>query len=68
MQFCRHVADFVEEQCSAVGLFEASAAQRLCTGERAFFVAEQLRFEQFSRDRSGIECDKRLVSTWAVAV
>ena len=45
-----HVADLIEKQRSAIGLFEAAATQRVGTGERAALVAEQLGFQQFSRN------------------
>ena len=44
----RHVADLVEEQCSAIGLFEAAAGSVLRAGEGALFVAEELRFDEVS--------------------
>jgi hypothetical protein len=46
-----HVADLVEEQSAAVGLFEATHVAFLGTGERPRFVAEQLAFQQFGRNR-----------------
>jgi len=42
----RHVADLVEEQGSAVGLFESSDPLAISAGERSFLVAEQFAFEQ----------------------
>jgi hypothetical protein len=59
LQRRRHVADLVEEQRAAVGLFEAAAAQRVGAGERALLVAEQLRFEQLLRNRRGVQRDER---------
>jgi hypothetical protein len=46
LELRRHVADFVEEQRPAVRLLEASPAKRVCTGERAFLVAEQFGFSR----------------------
>ena len=46
LQRGRHVADFVEEQGSAVGLFKAANAARIRACKRAFLVAEQLGLEK----------------------
>jgi hypothetical protein len=59
LQVERHVADLVEEERSAVGLLEATAACRLRAGEGAALVAEQLRLEQVLRDRRGVDGDER---------
>ena len=45
LQRRRHVADFIEEQRAAVGLFEASATQGIGAGERPLLVAEELRLQ-----------------------
>jgi hypothetical protein len=60
LQRRRHVADFVEEQRAAIGLFEAAAPQLVRACERALLVAEQLGFEQLGRDRRCVECDEWL--------
>src|SRR4249919_2494918 len=54
-----HVADFVEEQGAAIGLFEAAHVALLGTGEGARLVAEQLAFEQLGGNRGGVERDER---------
>ena len=46
LQLDRNFADFVEEDRAAMGQFEAADALRDGAGEGAFFVAEQLTFEQ----------------------
>ena len=53
-----HVADFVEEQRAAVGLLEAADALLVGAGERALFVAEQLRFEQVLLQRRAVHLDE----------
>ena len=60
LQRQRHVADLVEEQRAAVGLFETADVALLRAGERAGFVAEQFAFEQFGGNRGGVERDERL--------
>ncbi|MNF85416.1 hypothetical protein D3C84_678090 [compost metagenome] len=64
----RHVADFVEEQGTAVGLLEAPAALVGGAGEGAFFVAEQLGFHQVFGDRRHVQRDERRGGPRAVAV
>jgi hypothetical protein len=54
-----HLADLVEEQGAAVGRLEqpgVAAAAR--AGERAFLVAEQLRFQQRLGDRAAVHRDE----------
>ena len=55
-----HLADLVEHQRAAVGVFELADARRRGAGERAFFVAEQLAFEQVVGQRRAIHFDERL--------
>ena len=55
----RHLADLVEEQHAAVGLFDASGLGRHGAGERAALVAEQLRFEQLIGQRRAVDGDER---------
>ena len=56
----RHVADFVEKQGAAVGAFKAADGGRDGAGESAAFVAEQLAFQQFPRNRAAIHRHERL--------
>ncbi len=59
-----HVADFVEEQCAAVGLADqADAALLVGAGEGAFFVTEQFRFHQLGRDRRAVDRNEWLLAT-----
>ena len=64
----RHVADLVEEQGAAIGLLELALVLGVGAGERALFVAEQLGFEQFARDRAAIDRDERLAGAAALGV
>ena len=68
LQRRRHVADLIEKQRAAICLFEPSHPPGIGTGERAFLVPEQFRFEQFGRDSRGIERNKRLVGSRTVFV
>jgi len=55
-----HFADFIEKQGAAMGRFkQAGVTATTGTGERAFFVAEQFRFQQGFGNRTAIDGDKR---------
>src|SRR5207248_10905974 len=41
-----HIADFVQKQSAAIGTFDSADALPQGTGEGAFFVTEELTFEQ----------------------
>ena len=60
LQRQRHVADLVQEQAAAIGLFEAPDVPALRAGEGAGFVAEQFAFQQFGRNGRGVEGNERL--------
>ena len=47
LQWQRHVTDFVKEQRAALGKLHPSLTGLVGTGERAFLMAENFRFEQF---------------------
>ena len=64
----RHVADLVEKHRAAVRLLEDALAIRDRAGERAAYVAEQLRFEERLRDGAAVDRHKRLRSPRAVDV
>ena len=66
LQRRRHVADFIEKQRAAIGLFETPDAARVGARERASLVAKQLRLEQVGRDRRSVQCDERLACPRAV--
>src|SRR5690606_10101814 len=54
----RHVANFVEEERAALGLFEATGRTLLRAGERALLVAEEFRLDQVTRDRGHVDGDE----------
>ena len=56
-----HLADLVEEDGAGVGLFELADARRGGAGEGALLVAEQLAFEQLTRQRGAVHLDERPV-------
>ncbi len=57
----RQVADLVEEQRAAVGVFDLPLRLLRRAGERAALVAEQLALEQVLGDRRAVERDELLV-------
>ena len=61
----RQLADFVQEDRSAVGQFEAADAAGDGAGEGPFFMAEQLAFHQASRQCRAVDLDQRLVAPLA---
>ena len=52
-------ADFIQEERSAVGGFEASFALGVGAGEGAFFMAEQFAFQKRFRDGAAVDGDER---------
>ena len=66
--FQRHVADFVEKQRAAFGLFETADAAVGGAGERAALMPEQLAFDEFFRNRRHVHGDKRPGAAAAVIV
>ena len=56
------LADLVQEQRSAVGPLEPPLSRFHCAGKGPPFVAEQLRVDQFRRDRSAVYAQKRTVA------
>ena len=68
LQRQRHVADFVEKKRSAVGLLEAADVTARGAGERTGLVAEQFAFQQFRRNRRGVQRDERLARARRFAV
>ena len=51
----RHIADFVEEQGAAAGLFEFADVAACGPGEGPLLVPEQLAFDQLTRDRRRVD-------------
>ncbi len=68
LQLRRHVADFIEEQRAAVGLFEAAATQCIGAGERTFFVTEQFGLEQIRSECGRVQRDEGLAGARAVTM
>ena len=61
-----HFTDFVEQQCSAVGLFEFTNATGHRAREGAFLVTEEFGFEKVLRDGGAVDRDaERLVRAGA---
>ena len=58
----RHLADFVEEQRALLGRFDQPLLVGARAGERAFHVAEELRFEQRLRQRAAVERHERTIA------
>ena len=63
-----HLGHFVEEDRAVVRLLQRADLVPEGVGERAFDVAEQLRFEQRLGDTSAVHRDKWLVGTAGVRV
>lgn len=59
LQLDRHIADLVEEQRAAMRLLEASAPQRIGSGEGATLVPKQLGLQQVARNRRGVQRNER---------
>jgi hypothetical protein len=59
LRLLRHVADFVEKQRAAIGLFETALAAVGGAGEGAALMAEQLAFNQFARDGGHVDGHER---------
>ena len=68
LQHQRDFADLVQEQRALVGQFEDAPLLRARVGERAFFVAEQLAFEQRFRDGRAVDGDEGLGLAEALVV
>src|SRR5206468_9403198 len=63
-----HVADLVEEERAAVRLLELPEMAGRCARERAFLVAEELRFNQLGRHCGAVYGDEGLVFSRAAMV
>ena len=68
LQSERQLADFVQEDRSAVGGFEEARLVRARPGEGAAHVAEQLGLEQRLRNRCAVDANERLTRARARAV
>src|SRR5262245_954880 len=63
-----HVADFVEKDRAAVGLFELADLFLRRSRKRSLLVAEQLRLDQLFRNSRAIDLNEPLAAPQAVAV
>ena len=63
-----HVADFVEEQRAAGGQLKFAGPRFVGVGECAFFVAEQLAFQQRFRERRAVDRNERMLAAPAAEV
>src|SRR5262245_21563498 len=64
----RQLADFIEKERSAVRQLETADPPVDGARERAFYVAEQLAFDQARRDRAAVHLHQRPMFTAAAAV
>ncbi|SAL86764.1 hypothetical protein AWB68_08143 [Caballeronia choica] len=62
LAFERQIADFVQEQCAAVGRFHPADLALIGAGERPAFITEQLRLQQMGGNRTAIDRDERLAA------
>ena len=63
LQWKRQLADLVEEERAAIGLFEKAAVGLLCAGEGAANMAEELGLEEGVRHARTIDSDERATAT-----
>ena len=63
-----HVPDFVEENRAAIRLFELADLFLSRAGEGPFFVAEQLRLDEFLGDCRAVHLHEPVAAAQAVAV
>ena len=66
LRFWRHIADFIQEQRAAGGLFKPANAAIERTSECAAFMAEKLGFDQFTRNGCHVDGHKRPRAALAV--
>ena len=57
-----HIANLVEKERAAFGLFEFALMARSRACERAFLVPEQFRFDELRRNRRAIQGDKSILA------
>src|SRR5687768_13843543 len=63
-----HLADFIQEQCAAVGFLEKTSSVPDGTGESASREAEQFTFQQLSRDGGAVHGYEMLARSGAQRV
>ena len=59
------LADFIQEQCAAIGQLKTSRLGFLGIGKGAFLIAEQFGFQQMFGNAGAVEGDHRSLSSWA---
>ena len=59
LSFHRHIADLIEKQRAALSLLKTAREPCLCSSERTLFVAEQLTFDELTRDSCHVDRHKR---------
>ena len=55
LHFHRHVADFVQKEGAAFGLFKPAVLQAVCARKRPAFMAEKFAFQEFPRNGGRID-------------
>ena len=68
LRFGGHVADLVQEQRAAVGLFEASRALCRGAGEGALLMTEEFGLDQILGDGGHVQSDELVLLARAVAM
>ncbi len=56
-----HIADLIQEQSAAISFLQLAFLTGISPGERSFFEAKKLAFDQFTRNRRTIELRKGFV-------
>ena len=64
----RHIPDFIEEQCPALGLLKPANGTGIRAGKSAFLMTEQLRFNKLLWNGRHVDRHKRSRFTLAVLV
>ncbi len=62
----RHFADFIQQKRASRGKFELAYSIFHCTGECAFFMAEQLGFYESLGKCGAVDFDKRTILSWTL--
>jgi hypothetical protein len=68
LQMRAHFGDFVEKDGALVGEFEFAGLRTDCAGESTLFKAEQLGFQQFSRQRGAVHFYEGLIAALGTQV
>src|SRR5262245_59369649 len=64
----REFAYLIQEKCTAASCFQQALALNVRPGERAFFVAEELTFQEVFRDCVAVDRDKRAILATATTM